>query len=82
MGQRFAISSCLETSTLSKNHKNEFISRSAAGLLVCDSVVEDLKADNVSSRFCFADVEEIDKQYGIYARVIDTDGKQLSRAFA
>ena len=37
--------------------------------------------DSLFNNFIITVVEEIDKQYGIYARVIDIDGKQLSRAF-
>ena len=37
--------------------------------------------DSLFNNFIITVVEEIDKQYGIYARVIDLDGNQLSRAF-
>ena len=37
--------------------------------------------DSLFNSFIITAVEEIDHQYGIYARVIDLDGRQLSRAF-
>jgi len=37
--------------------------------------------DSLFNGFIIKAVEEIDKQYGIYARVIDLDGRQLSSAF-
>jgi len=40
-----------------------------------------LEKDVLFNSFIIATVEEIDRQYGIYARVIDLDGRQLSRAF-
>ena len=40
-----------------------------------------LEKDSLFNSFIIKAVEEIDRQYGIYARVIDLDGRQLSRAF-